>query len=95
MSKLPIFEHFLSVGNLKPWAQAMFQAKTQAKIYVPVELCPCLQMSRWTPVVKDLVDDAIDGRLDAAHFPFHKQRQESQFKSAPTRYEKRSCPSID
>ena len=43
------------------------------------------QMSRWTPVAKDLVDDAIDGKLDAAHFPFHKQRQESQFKSAPTR----------
>ena len=43
------------------------------------------QMSRWTPLAKDLVDDAIDGRLDPAHFPFHKQRQESQFKSAPTR----------
>ena len=42
-------------------------------------------MSRWTPVVKDLVDDAIDGKLDQSHFPFHKQRQESQFKSAPTR----------
>merc|ERR1719499_2605860 len=42
------------------------------------------QMSRWTPVVKDLVDDAIDGKLDQSHFPFHKQRQESQFKSAPT-----------
>ena len=53
------------------------------------------QMSRWTPVVKDLVDDAIDGKLDSSHFPFHKQRQESQFKSAPTRYEKGSCPSID
>ena len=52
-------------------------------------------MSRWTPVVKDLVDDAIDGKLDSSHFPFHKQRQESQFKSAPTRYEKGNCPSID
>ena len=41
-------------------------------------------MSRWTPMVKDLVDDAIDGKLDQSHFPFHKQRQESQFKSAPT-----------
>ena len=43
------------------------------------------QMSRWTPVIKDLVDDAIDGKLDPQHFPFHKQRQESHLKSAPTR----------
>jgi len=42
------------------------------------------QMSRWTPVVKDLVDDSIEGKLDPQHFPFHKQRQESHLKSAPT-----------
>ena len=27
MSKLPIFEHFLSVGNLKPKLELIFQAK--------------------------------------------------------------------
>ena len=44
------------------------------------------QMSRWTPVVKDIMDDAIDDKLDASHFPYlGGQRQGSQFSSAPTR----------
>ena len=32
MSNLPIFEHFLSVRNLKPYL-VIFQAETQAKIF--------------------------------------------------------------
>lgn len=27
-------------------------------------------LSRWVPVVKDVMEEAIDGRLDASHFPF-------------------------
>ena len=46
------------------------------------------QMSRWTPLVKDLVEDAIEDKLDNGHFPFlGGQRQGSQFKQAPARYD--------
>merc|ERR1719336_321176 len=42
------------------------------------------QMSRWTPLLKDVVEDAIEDKLDNAHFPFlGGQRQGSQFKQAP------------
>ena len=45
------------------------------------------QMSRWTPILKDVVEDAIEDKLDASHFPFlGGQRQGSAFKSAPARY---------
>ena len=43
-------------------------------------------MSRWTPVVKDIIEDCIDERIDNAHFPFlGGQRQASQFPGAPSR----------
>ena len=44
------------------------------------------QMSRWTPVIKDIMEDCIDDKLDNSHFPFlGGQRHGSQFKNAPTR----------
>merc|ERR1719284_1275190 len=43
------------------------------------------QMSRWTPALKDIIEDCIDERLDNSHFPFlGGQRQASQFGSAPS-----------
>eukprot|EP00096_Caligus_rogercresseyi_P012252 TRINITY_DN506_c2_g2_i4.p1 TRINITY_DN506_c2_g2~~TRINITY_DN506_c2_g2_i4.p1 ORF type:complete len:594 (+),score=157.05 TRINITY_DN506_c2_g2_i4:252-2033(+) len=43
------------------------------------------QMSRWTPMVKDIMEDCVDDKLDNSHFPFlGGQRTGSQFKQAPT-----------
>jgi len=42
------------------------------------------QMSRWTPLAKDIIEDAIDDKLDNNHFPFLSgQRQGSMHKQAP------------
>ncbi|XP_055325716.1 protein ROP isoform X1 [Sitodiplosis mosellana] len=43
------------------------------------------QMSRWTPVAKDIIEDAIDDKLDQRHFPFLAGRaQSSTYSHAPT-----------
>ncbi|XP_034841498.1 protein ROP isoform X2 [Maniola hyperantus] len=42
------------------------------------------QMSRWTPVLKDIIEDSIEDKLDQRHFPFLAGRAQTSGYQAPT-----------
>ena len=73
-----LFHYLIIQGNRKKVWQPRRKERVNEHTY---------QMSRWTPLLKDVVEDAIEEKLDNAHFPFlGGQRQGSQFKQAPARY---------
>jgi len=78
----------LAIRNMAQLGVNVLVDGTKARTWVPRRrervTEQTYQMSRWTPLVKDIIEDAIDGKLDNNHFPFlSDQRQGAKKTSAP------------
>ncbi|QQP55802.1 Ras opposite [Caligus rogercresseyi] len=41
------------------------------------------QMSRWTPMVKDIMEDCVDDKLDNSHFPSWEVKEQAHSSNKP------------